>query len=125
MRIQVIGLLFLFLVVASKVEAQTPDAAALKPSFDALVRALSEKDMTVLLPVLDPAFRVGDYSGEMAVGILRQVISSGRIQPRSIGIDAIRPEGANFRISVSLALESGSRPYDTLVSKDGGSSRST
>ena len=119
MRIPVIALLFLFLVAAPKVEAQAPDAAALKPSFDALVRALSEKDMTSLLPVLDPAFRVGDFSGDMARGILRQVISSGRIQPRSIGIEAIRPEGANFRVSVSLALANGSRPYDTLVTKEG------
>lgn len=119
MRIHGIGLLFLFLVAATTVEAQAPDAAALKPSFDALVRALSEKDMTSLLPVLDPAFRVGDYSGDMARGILGQVISSGQVQPRSIGIDAIRPEGANFRISVSLVLANGSRTYDTLVTKEG------
>ena len=119
MRIHVIGLLFLFLVAATKADTQTPDAAALKPSFDALVRALNEKEMTSLLPMLDPSFRVGDYSGDTARGILRQVISSGRIQPRSIGIDTIRPEGANFRISVSLALASGSRTYDTVVTKDG------
>ena len=119
MRIHAIGLALLFVVTVSAAEAQTPDAAALKPSFDVLARALSEKDVTALLPLLDASFRVGDYSGDMARSILRQVISAGKIQPQAIGIDSIRPEGANFRIGVTLALANGSHAYDTLVTKEG------
>jgi len=114
MRILVLGLLML----ASSPATQGPDQAALRRSLDTLVTTLRTSDTTALLPLLDPAFSVGEFTGDMARNILGQVIKATRLVPQSITVESVKPEGEHFRVSASFALPSGPRVYDMLVTKD-------
>ena len=97
---------------------QGPDPAAMTRSLDTLAASLRTTDMGDLMPLLDPAFTFGEFSGDMARGILRQVITSKRIQPQSISVDSVKPEGEHYRLRASFALPDGPRVYDMLVTRD-------
>ena len=120
MQVYLLGLLLFASTAASPLERapQGPDPAALQQSLDTLAATLRTTDTAALLPLLDPAFSVGEFTGDMARNILRQVIAAKRIVPQSIRVDSVKPEGEHFRVSASFALPSGPRVYDMLVTKD-------
>ena len=119
MQIPLLGLIFVaFSALPLGRTTQGPDPAAMKRSLDTLATALRTVDTTELLPLLDPAFSVGEFTGDMARNILAQVIAATRIVPQSITVDSVKPEGQQFRVSASFALSSGPRVYDMVMTKD-------